>query len=208
MRSSQTCLVGVRTEAEVLDGLTGVLGTAEEDGVGASGGAHGELIDGEALTTGGQDAGTGSCGETEGRNGELGNAQETVVVSDGANNDDGLARLLLGGVLVGDLTGDARDGHGWAVDLAHHQAAEDDSVELGVGTAFFASKCQHTESLNTSCRLLKKLSARCWCGIEVLLTAQESVELDEQSRVGVVRLWRLAVAISDVVTVQINTHFC
>jgi len=166
-------LVRVGTEAEVLDGLTGVLGTAEEDGVGTSGGTHSELIDGEALTTGGQDAGTGGCGEAKGCNGHLGEGQETVVVGDGGNNDNGLALDLLGSVLAGGGSNNAGDGHRRAVDLAHHQAAEDDLVELGVGTA-----------------------------------AQESVELDEKSRVWVVRLGRLAVARSDVVLVQVNTHFC
>lgn len=39
-----------------------------------------------------------------------------------------------------------------------------------------------------------------------LLTAQESVELDQQSGVGVVRLGSLAVARTDVVVVKIDTH--
>lgn len=39
-----------------------------------------------------------------------------------------------------------------------------------------------------------------------LLTAQESVELDQQSSVGVVRLGSLAVARTDVVVVKIDTH--
>lgn len=38
--------------AEVSDGLTGVLGTAKEHGVGALGLAEGELVEGDALTTG------------------------------------------------------------------------------------------------------------------------------------------------------------
>lgn len=39
-----------------------------------------------------------------------------------------------------------------------------------------------------------------------LLTAQESVELDEQSRVGVVRLGSLAVARTDMVVVKVDSH--
>jgi hypothetical protein len=78
-------LVGVGTKAEVLDGLTGVLGATEEDGVGSSREAGSDLIDGEGLTTGLQDARAGSGGEAESRNGELGELEETVVVSDGAN---------------------------------------------------------------------------------------------------------------------------
>ena len=162
--SRKTCLVRVGTEAEVLDGLTGVLGTAEEDGVGTSGGTHGELINGEALTTGGQDAGTSGCGEAKGGNGQLGDGQETVVVGDGSNNDDGLALDLLGSVLVGGGANNAGDGHRRAIDLAHHQAAEDDLVELGVGTAFCASKCQHLQSCNHARRpqTAVEKSARHW----------------------------------------------
>lgn len=47
--------------------------------------------------------------------------------------------MSLTGLLVGGSGNNAGDGHGRAVDLAHHQAAEDDSVELGVGTAFFCA---------------------------------------------------------------------
>src|SRR4051812_36900718 len=50
-------LVAVGPEAEVLDSLAGVLGPAEQEGVGAGRGAHGELVDGEALAAGLEDAG-------------------------------------------------------------------------------------------------------------------------------------------------------
>ena len=131
-----TCLVRVGTEAEVLDGLTGVLGATEEEGVGTGRGAHGQLIDGQGLTTSGDDAGAGSGGVAEGSDRELGELKETVVVSDGADQDDGLALVSLAGVLVGSSGNDLGERHGRAVDLAHHQAAEDSGVELAVGTAF------------------------------------------------------------------------
>lgn len=125
----------VRTEAEVLDSLTGVLGATEKESVGTSWSAHGELVNGEALTTSGQDAGAGSRGEAEGGDGELWNGKEAVVVSDGADQDNGLALVLLGGVLVGSGRNNLGDAHWWAVDVAHHQSPQDDRVELGVGTA-------------------------------------------------------------------------
>ena len=78
-------LVGVGTEAEVLEGLTGVLGSTEEEGVGSSGEAGSDLVDGEALTTGLLDAGAGRGGEAESRNGELGDLKHAVVVSDGTD---------------------------------------------------------------------------------------------------------------------------
>ena len=64
--------MGVGTEAEVLDGLTGVAGATEEDSVGASGEAGSDLIDGQDLAASLLNAGTSRGGETEGRNGELG----------------------------------------------------------------------------------------------------------------------------------------
>ena len=128
------------TEAEVLDGLTGVLGATEEEGVGTGRGAHGQLVNGDGLTAGGDNAGTGSVGETEGSDRELGELEKAVVVSDGADQDDGLAVVGLAGVLVGSGGNDLGQRHGRAVDLAHHQAAEDGGIELGVGTAFAQKK--------------------------------------------------------------------
>jgi len=122
-------LVGVGAHAEVLDGLTGVLGSTEEEGVGASGGAGGNLVDGEALTAGLLNAGASRGGEAESRNGELGGLEETVVVGDGADlmsisdvprivyaqgsyNDDGLALVCLRRVLVGGGRDDLGEGDG------------------------------------------------------------------------------------------------
>lgn len=65
-------LVGVGTEAEMLDGLAGVPGTTEEEGVGAGRVAGGNLIDGEGLAAGLLDAGTRSGSEAKSGNGELG----------------------------------------------------------------------------------------------------------------------------------------
>jgi hypothetical protein len=78
-------LVGVGTEAEVLDGLTRVLGSAEKDGVGTSGGAGGDLVDGEALTTSLLNARTSGGSEAHSGDRELGQLKETVVVGDGAD---------------------------------------------------------------------------------------------------------------------------
>lgn len=66
-------LVLVWSKAEVLDSLSGVLGSSEEKGVATSGGSQGQLIDGQSLTTSGKDAGTGGSSEAESCNTELGN---------------------------------------------------------------------------------------------------------------------------------------
>lgn len=69
-------------------------------------------------------------------------------------------------MLVGGGGNNARNGHGWAVDLAHHEPAQNDGIELGVGSA-----------------------------------GEESVQLDQESNVRVLALWRLAVAAGNVVLV-------
>lgn len=73
------------TEAEVLDGLTGVLGTTEEEGVGTGGGTGSDLVDGQSLAASRKDAGTGGSSEAESRDGELGELEEAVVIGDGAD---------------------------------------------------------------------------------------------------------------------------
>lgn len=120
----------VGTKAEVLEGLTRVLGAAEEKGVGTGGLLLAELVEGKGAAAGGKDARAGSGGEAEGRNGDLGDLEQAVVVGDGANDDDGL--LLVAAL---EVAGDARQRDGRAVDLAHEQPAEDDLVEGRVGAA-------------------------------------------------------------------------
>lgn len=78
-------LVGVRTKAKVLDGLTGVLGATEEESVGSSGEAGGDLVNGQGLTASLLDTGTSRGSEAESSYGELGELKETVVISDGAD---------------------------------------------------------------------------------------------------------------------------
>jgi len=78
-------LVRVGSESKMLDRLTGVLGATKEKGVGSSGRPQGKLIDGESLAAGLDDAGTRSRSEAESSDGELGEFQETVVVSNGAD---------------------------------------------------------------------------------------------------------------------------
>lgn len=117
----------------MLDGLTGVLGTTEQDGVGASGGTKSQLIEGEDLTTGLLDASASGSGETESGNRHLGDGEEAVVISDGANDNDGL--LLVGLVALGE-SHEARKRDGRSVDARHEETAQDDLVEVGVGTAY------------------------------------------------------------------------
>jgi hypothetical protein len=107
-------LAAVEGTAEVLDGLAVVPLASEEDGVGAGGGAEGELVEGEALAAGGDDALTGRGGEFEGGDRELGDGRETLVVEDGTDGDDRLGAV---GVGVAGLLDEARDGERRTVDL-------------------------------------------------------------------------------------------
>lgn len=124
-----TYLVLVRSVTEVLERLTRVLGTAEEEGVAAGGRLERELIEGHGLAAGGDDAGAGSGREAEGRDVGLGGLEEAVVIGDGADNDNGALVVLL------DVGGDATEGDRGPVDAGHEQAAEHNLVEAGVRSA-------------------------------------------------------------------------
>ena len=114
--------------AEVGKGRSG-LGSAEEDGVGALGCAEGELVEGEALTAGGEDALAGGLGEAEGADGHLGDvAEHADVVGDLANDDGDLA------LLVGHVLGETVEANGGLVHLGHVQPLDNSRAELGVGT--------------------------------------------------------------------------
>lgn len=138
-------LVLVRTETEVLDCLTGVLLAPDQDSVGTSGGTGSELVEGDALTAGSLNAGTGSVGESESSYRKLGELKNSVVVSDGTNNNNGLGGLRSGS---GDTTlrlgevDDARDRNRGLVDLGHIQTTKNGLVESAVSSA-----CEETVEL-------------------------------------------------------------
>lgn len=132
----------VGTEAEVLDGLTGLLGAAQEQGVSTRGLLQSKLVQGEGTAAGSGQAGTGSGGEAQGSDLDLGDGQQAVVVGDGADNDNG----LLGAVTVAGVGSNARQRDGRAVDARHKEAAQDDLVEGSIGTACLVSIRQSLSS--------------------------------------------------------------
>lgn len=99
---------------KVLNSLTDVPLTPEKDSVGTSGGTESKLVKSEGLTASGSDALSGSDRESKSGDGELGNLGETLVVEDGANDDDGLGVV---GVRVLGLLDDSRERNGGSVDL-------------------------------------------------------------------------------------------
>ena len=186
----------VRTEAKVLDGLTCVLGTAEQQGVGAGRRPQSKLIERQSFTTSLQNPGTGSRGEAESCNGQLRNLEEAVIVCDGANDDDGLALVCIRRLLVGCGRDNARDRDGWAVDARHEQTAQDCLVEARVGTACDIPTCAlaiHIISAETRPAIAKRL------------TGEETVKLHKKLDVYVVALGSLAVRAPHMVGIEIDT---
>ena len=121
----------VGAHAEVLVRLTGILGSTEDQSVASSRGAESQLVQGDRLTAGSNDASAGSSGKPESSDSRLGESEQAVVISDSAHDDNGALLLLL--VDVGNYTGQ-RDRR--AVDLRHEQAAEHDLVEGSIGSAY------------------------------------------------------------------------
>jgi hypothetical protein len=130
-------VVNASAVTEVLDGLTRVLGAAEQHGVGALGGAKGKLIEGDALTASLDDSGAGSLGEAKGSDLQAGQLQLAGVVGDGTNNNGSLVLLAL------KVSRQARDRDGGIVDLGLSQSLDNDSGELGISTT-------SNEAANTS----------------------------------------------------------
>lgn len=126
-------LVGAK--AEVPDGLAGVLGATEDQGVGASRGTQSQLIKGNSLATCRNDAGAGGSGKSQSGNRDLGEGQEAVVIGNGTNDNDGPLLVLL------DVGDNARQRDGGSVNLRHEETAEDNLVEGRIGSA-----CRHIKS--------------------------------------------------------------
>lgn len=115
--------------AEVLARLASGRLAPEKNAVASGGRRQRQLVEGEHLASGGDDAGAGALGHAQGRHAQLGHLEQARVVGDGS--DDG-GRL---GLLALHELRELGEGHRGAVGLGHVEAAEDDGVELGVGAA-------------------------------------------------------------------------
>lgn len=119
----------VRTKAKVLDSLSGVLGSPDEESVGTGGGLEGKLVEGEGLATSSKDPSAGRRRKPQGSNGELGDGEGAVIISNSSDNNDDLVGILAS------VLDDAGERNRGAVDSGHEQAAEHDLVEGRVGSA-------------------------------------------------------------------------
>lgn len=199
--------MAVRAHAEVLDGLPGVLGATEEERVGTGRGTQSELVQSQGFTTSLLDSGSGGRGEAESSNRQLGNGQEAVVIGDSADNDNSLA--LLG---IADIRDDLGEGDRGTVDSRHEQAAQNNLVEVGLGTTctaptssdfrnpFFCILVDIADTLFRNCVLDSVLAL----GGD-LRTCEEAVQLHQDLQIDVLALRRLAVRGAHMVTVQVDT---
>lgn len=135
--------------SEVLEGRARGTASTKKKGVGSLRVLKGELIEGQAASSGLENSGTRSLGESQGADAHLRDIHKAHIVSDSSDDDGDLSLLTL------KVSRNTRHGHGRAVVLAHVQTLKHDLVKLGVRT-----------------------------------TREESVELDQEVQVHVLRLGR------------------
>jgi hypothetical protein len=114
----------VWSETEVLNSFSGVLGSSEKQGVASSRSSQSQLIQGQYLSSCSNNTGTSRGSKAESGNTELRDGQETVVVGNSTDNNDGLVIGLLGSV-----RNNSGDGDRGSVDAGHEKSAENDLVE-------------------------------------------------------------------------------
>lgn len=121
----------MRTETKVTDSLSGVSGASENSGVLTGRSSQCELVQGDGLTTSLENSSLSTGSESQSSNSDLGGVQQSNVIGNGTNNDDGLtlSTLLDGSVDLGNR-------HWGLVDLGEEQRLENGLVELGVGTVW------------------------------------------------------------------------
>jgi hypothetical protein len=124
--TNERLLVLMGTHTEVLNRLTRVLGTTDEDSVGTSRSTEGQLIQSKDFTTSLQDTSLGSLGKVKSSNRELGEVQKTRIIGNGTNNNNSLTFLV--------VLDNTRDGDGRTVDTRHKETLQDNLVEVGVST--------------------------------------------------------------------------
>ena len=152
----------------MLDSFPRVSLSSQQDSVCTLWCPQSQLIQSDDLATTLLDPLTGSLGDSQSSNAQLGDLQHSHIVRDSSDDDNSFTGIFLG---VGDLAVDKADADGRTVDAGLEEPFEDCLVELGVGTA-----------------------------------GEESVQLDEEKQVHVLRGRGLAVALADVVAFgEVNT---
>lgn len=130
LRQDSWGLVLVRTEAEVSNSLSVRSWTSQDQSVLTLWSSQSQLVQSDSLTTSLQDGSSGTSSESQSGDGSLRELQQSAVVGDGTNNNDGLVLVTL--LLQG--SGDSGDRNRWSVDLRQEQRSQDDLVELRLST--------------------------------------------------------------------------
>lgn len=123
-------LVLVWAHSKVLNGLSGVLWSSEQKSVASSRSSQRQLIQSQDFTSSSNDAGACGGGEPESSNADLRNSEKTVIIGNGANDDDGLVVRLLRCVRYNSGERNWR-----AVHTGHEQSSENDLVEGSISSA-------------------------------------------------------------------------
>lgn len=122
----------MRPEPKMLHRLPRILRSPQQQCITPRRRPERQLIQRQALPARLLDASPRGGGEAERRDGELlRHLEQTGIVSDGADDDDGLVRRgeFLGSAARGEHC-EAAEGDGGAVGAGHKEAAEDDFVEI------------------------------------------------------------------------------
>lgn len=120
----------MRTETEVSDSLSRVSWTSDEDGVLTLWSSQGQLVQGNSLTTSLDDSSLSTGSESQSGDSGLWGLQQSDVISDGTDNNDGLLSSTL---LLQDIV-NSRDRDWWSVNLRQEQRSQDDLVKWSVST--------------------------------------------------------------------------
>lgn len=135
----------MRTETEVLDGFSRVSWTSDNDGVLTLWSSHGQLVQGDGFTSILDDSGTGRGGESQSGDGGLGEVQQSDVVGNGTNNNQG----LVGSSLLAQHTADSVKRHWRSVDLGKEQRLQDDLVEWSISTTWVSILLNDAQRLHS-----------------------------------------------------------
>ena len=128
-------LVLVRTHTEVSNGLSRVPWTSQDQGVLTLWSPDSQLVKGNALTTSLDDSGSCTSSESQSSNSGLWKLEDSGVIGDGTNDDDG----LVGSTLTSESPGDPGNRHWWSVDLGQVQGSQNNLVEWCISTTCIKS---------------------------------------------------------------------
>ncbi len=127
----------MRPKPKMLDRLARILRSSQQQRITPRRRPECQLIKRQTLASSLLDASARGGGEVESGDCEFWNCEQTGVVGNSADDNEGALGGLhfFGGAAAGEH-GEAGEGEGGTVDAGHEEAAEDYFVEVGVGTTY------------------------------------------------------------------------